>query len=301
MGGLLRDIRTAYRALRKTSGVTVVIVITIALGVGVNTAIFSVVNAFLLRPLPVPRPEQIAVLAIQQKNAPVGSSGFSYPEFTDFRGPLVEIVGVVGDGKYQTIGENAQPFFYVPLAQNFVSKRALQIRTRVAPETLIAPVKQVFLSLAPEVSIIDIETMIQLLNGALGFFAFRLAATLAGTLGGVGVILAVVGVYGVVSFAVGQRTKEIGIRVALGASGREVLTMIWIQGARLAFAGVAIGIVLAWVLTRAIGHSVTGIGTSDPVTYVSAVVLLSGVTLAACWIPARRALRVDPMVALRNE
>jgi predicted permease len=216
-------------------------------------------------------------------------------------GPWMEIVGVATDGKYQTIAENSQPFFYVPLAQNFVSKRVLQIRTTGPPESLMAPVKQAILASALEVSIIDIETMRQLLGGALGFFAFRLAATLAGVLGAVGVILAVVGVYGVVSFAVGQRIKEIGIRVALGASGREVLAMVWMQGARLAFAGVAIGIVLAWAATREIGHLIAGISTGDAVTYIGAVALLAGVTLAACWIPARRALRVDPMVVLRSE
>jgi predicted permease len=216
-------------------------------------------------------------------------------------GPFAEVVGVARDGKYQTLGEDPQPYFYVPVAQNFVSKRALQIRTQIPPESLVTPVKNAISSLAPELSIIDLETMKQLLEGALGFFAFRLAATLAGALGSIGLILAVVGVYGVVSYSVSQRTREIGIRMALGASSGEVLRLVWLLGARLVFAGVAIGIPAAWALTRAATHLVAGISTSDPATYITVVIILGAVALAASYIPARRAMRVDPLVALKYE
>jgi predicted permease len=216
-------------------------------------------------------------------------------------GPFAEVVGMTSDGKYQTIGEDAQPFFYVPLAQNFVSKRALQIRTLIPPESLVAPVKGLMARLAADLSIMDIETMKQFLEGALGFFAFRLVAGLAAVLGIIGLILAVVGVYGVVSFTASQRTRDIGIRMALGASSRDILNLVWLQGVRLVIAGVAIGTMVAWVLTRAMAHLVAGISTSDPLTYITVAILLGGVALLACWIPARRAMKVDPMVALRNE
>lgn len=216
-------------------------------------------------------------------------------------GPFVEVVGVTADGKYGTLGEDSQPFFYVPLAQNFASKRALQIRTYVSPESLAASVKDLIAGLAPDLSIIDLETMNQFLDGALGFFAFRLAATLAAVLGTVGLILAIVGVYGVVSFTASQRTHDIGIRRALGASSRDILHLVWLQGVRLVLAGLLVGTVVAWTLAQAMIHSLTGITTSDPVTYISVAALLGGVALLACWIPAWRAMKVDPMVALRHE
>jgi predicted permease len=216
-------------------------------------------------------------------------------------GPFMEVVGVTANGRYKTVAEDAEPFFYVPLAQNFASKLALQIRTVGPPESLAAPVKEQISRLAPELAIVDIETMNQLLAGAFGFFAFRLAATFAAALGVIGLILAIVGVYGVVSFAASRRTHEMGIRMALGASSRDILNLVWLQGARLVITGIAIGAAAAWALTRAIAHVLTQISASDPVTYLTVAVLLATVALLACYIPARRAMRVDPMVALRYE
>jgi len=219
----------------------------------------------------------------------------------DVTGPVIEVVGVTTDGKYKSIGEDAQPFFYIPLAQDFASKLALQIRTFGPPEALTAPVKEQITRLAPDLEPLDIETMNQLLEGALGFFAYRLAATLAATLGIIGLILAIVGVYGVVSFAASQRTREFGIRMALGASSRDILNLIWLQGVRLVIAGVAIGTAAAWAFSRAMTHVISGISASDPAAYIAVASLLGIVALVACWIPARRATRVDPMIALRYE
>ena len=155
--------------------------------------------------------------------------------------------------------------------------------------------------LAPDLAIVDIETMNQLLAGAFGFYAFRIAATLAAALGVIGLILAVVGVYGVVSFAASRRTREIGVRMALGASSRDIVNLIWLQGVRLAIAGVVIGAAAAWALTRAMTHLLAEVSTSDPVTYVTVAIVLAAVVLLACYIPARRATRIDPIVALRHE
>ncbi len=209
-------------------------------------------------------------------------------------GPFMEVVGVTANGKYKTVGEDAEPFFYVPLAQNFASKLALQIRTLGPPESLAAPVKEQIARLAPDLAIVNIETMDQLLAGAFGFYVFRLAATLAAALGVIGLILAVVGVYGVVSFAASQRTREMGIRIALGANSRDILNLVWLQGVRLVLAGVAIGTAAAWALTRAMTHLLAEISASDPATYVTVAILLAAVALLACYIPARRAMRVDP-------
>ena len=216
-------------------------------------------------------------------------------------GPFMEIVGVSANGKYKTVSEDAEPFFYVPLAQSFASKLTLQVRTLGPPEQLVAPVKERIAQLAPDVAIVDIETMNQLLAGAFGYFAFRLAATFAAALGVIGLILAVVGVYGVVSFAASQRTHEMGIRTALGASSRDILNLIWLQGVRLVIAGVAIGAAAAWALTRAMTRLLAEISASDPVTYITVAIILAAVALLACYIPARRAMKVDPMIALRYE
>jgi len=216
-------------------------------------------------------------------------------------GPFMEIVGVSANGKYKTVSEDAEPFFYVPLAQSFASKLTLQVRTLGPPEQLVAPVKERIAQLAPDVAIVDIETMNQLLAGAFGYFAFRLAATFAAALGVIGLILAVVGVYGVVSFAASQRTHEMGIRTALGASSRDILNLIWLQGVRLVIAGVAIGAAVAWALTRAMTRLLAEISASDPVTYITVAIILAAVALLACYIPARRAMKVDPMIALRYE
>jgi predicted lysophospholipase L1 biosynthesis ABC-type transport system permease subunit len=216
-------------------------------------------------------------------------------------GPFLEIVGEVSDGKYQTVAEDSQAFFYVPLAQHFVSKRTLQIRSLVPPESLAGAVKGQVRRLAPTLPILNIETMQDSVAGAFGFFAFRLAASLSAALGIIGLILAVVGVYGVVSFAASRRTHEIGIRMALGADARDILHLVWKQGVRLVMLGVVVGIVAAWALARTAMHLLAGVSVTDPATYLSVAALLIVVGIAACWIPARRAMQADPMIALRHE
>jgi predicted permease len=216
-------------------------------------------------------------------------------------GPFLEIVGVARDSKYRTIAEDPEPYFYLPLAQNFTTERTLQIRSSLPPETLIPEVQHEVLALGTGAPIEEIQTMKDALNGTLGYFIFRLAASLAGAMGLLGLLLAVVGVYGVVSYAATQRTQELGVRMALGASPRQILALLLRQGAQLIAAGLVFGVLGAWLLTRVMSHMLVGVSPSDPVTYVSVAAMLSGITLLACWIPARRAMRVDPMVALRYE
>ncbi len=216
-------------------------------------------------------------------------------------GPFIEVIGVVRDGKYKFVSEDPSPHFYIPLAQDFTFRQILQIRTTVPPQTLAAAVTGEVSRLAPALNIIDLRTMQESLEGALGFYVFRLAATFASIIGGAGLLLAIMGVYGVVSFAAAQRTREIGIRMALGAGASDILSMVWRQGVRLVAAGVIIGLVPAGVLSRALWHFVVGVSASDPLVYFVPLLLIFVVGLAACWIPARKAMRVDPMVALRYE
>jgi predicted permease len=216
-------------------------------------------------------------------------------------GPFVEIVGVARDGKYRVLAEDPQPYFYVPLTQHFTAQRTLQIRSSMLLESLAPIVQREIQALDSNDPIEEIQTMKESLGGTLGYFIYRLGASLAAAMGLLGLLLAVVGVYGVVSYAATQRTQELGVRMALGASPRQILALLLKQGARLVAAGLLFGLAGAWALTRAMTHMLVGVSPSDPLTYLSVAALLSFITLLACWIPARRAMRVDPMVALRYE
>jgi predicted permease len=216
-------------------------------------------------------------------------------------GPRVEIVGIAHQGKYQTVAENFQPYFYVPLRQHYTSRRVLEIRTLVSPEALAPEVEREIHALAANVSIIDLRTMKQWLEGGTGYFIFRLGASLSVEMGLLGLLLAVVGVYGVVSFVVTERTREIGIRMALGAQPRAILALALKRGLTLVVLAVPIGWIGTLVLGRALDHFLVGVTAADPLTYAVATATLASTALIACLIPARRAMRIDPMVALRHE
>lgn len=216
-------------------------------------------------------------------------------------GPFVEVIGMAGDGQYFFLTTQAQPYFYLPLAQSFTSYRCLQIRTATPPQWFISSVQQQIHKLAPDLPIDDIRTMLQLVHGLAGLFLFRLAASVAAILGVLGLTLATVGVYGLVSYSASQRTHEIGIRMALGATRQDVLTLVSRQGLRSIAIGIGIGLLAAYSLTRVMKNLLIGVGTADPMTFAGVAILLAFIALAACYIPARRATRVDPMVALRYE
>jgi predicted permease len=216
-------------------------------------------------------------------------------------GPFIQVVGETGKGKYIFIGESPMPAYYVPMAQDFSSIRVLELRSSGNPESLIPAVQQTIHNLAPDLPIFSALTMKDALGGANGFFIFRRGAELGAMMGILGTILAMVGVYGVVSFAASQRTREIGIRMALGAGRKEILAMIVKQGLGLVLSCVAFGLAAAWLLTRGMGNLLVGVSASDPATFIGSTVLLAGVALLACWIPARRAAALDPLEALRYE
>src|SRR5690242_15680193 len=143
--------------------------------------------------------------------------------------------------------------------------------------------------------------MNEALQGANGFFLFRFGAQLTTTMGLLGLVLAVVGIYSVVSYAAAQRTQEIGIRVAMGASSREILKMVLRQGLGVMGIGLATGLLGAFAGTPVMSNLIVGIKPTDPLTFAVVVCLLTAIALFACWIPARRATRIDPLVALRYE
>jgi len=216
-------------------------------------------------------------------------------------GPFIEVVGVVQDGKYKGVVEVPQPHFYLPLSQAYIPLRTFHIRTSVPPESLSTQVQSQVRELAPSLAISEMQTLDQALQGLNGFLFFRLGAQLTGTMGLLGLILAVVGVYSVASYAAVQRTREIGIRMAIGATPGDILKMVLRQGLGTVGIGLLAGLAAAFAGTRLLADLFYGVTPNDPVTYAAVAALLLAVVLLACWIPARRATRVSPVIALRFE
>ena len=213
----------------------------------------------------------------------------------------LRVVGVVKNSRTLGLVGPIREYFYQPFGQGYTSLAVLHVRTTFAPETMIASIRQRVASLAPSMPVFDVHTMLQALYTINGFLLFQLAAALAGILGALGLILALVGVFGVISFSVSQRTNEIGIRMAMGAAQASILRMILRQGVWIISAGLISGIALALPISRLVSDFIAGVSPYDPLTYVSVTALLSAVALLACYFPARRATRVDPMIALRYE
>jgi predicted permease len=215
--------------------------------------------------------------------------------------PEVAVVGVARDGKYNFIAEDPRQYFYVPLTKDYSSVRVLHVRTSISSVTLTRAIEDQVHSLAPDLPVFDVMTMHDALQGGNGFMLMRLAAQFAGALGGLGLLLAVVGVYGVISYAVNQRIHEIGIRMALGAQRENILGLVMVQGLKLVAIGLAAGLAIALAATRIVANLLVNTAAVDPIAYAVATVLLVSVAALACYIPARRAMRTDPLVALRYE
>ena len=214
----------------------------------------------------------------------------------------IQVVGVVKDAHVQSMTGTINPYFYLPFEQHYSgnSLQSLQVRTSVAPATMIPQVEHVIDSLAPTMPVFDVQTMTEALNTLNGLLRFQLAAGLATALGLLGLVLAVVGVYGVISYSASQRTHEIGVRMAIGAQPLDILTMVFRQGLLIVSVGLLVGIAAAFACARVLSRFLV-VSATDPATYIPVAVALALVALCACYIPARRATKVDPMVALRYE
>jgi predicted permease len=215
------------------------------------------------------------------------------------KGPFVRIVGVAKDGKYFNISEEPRPFVWGPLSQNYSSSASLVVRTAAAPQWSIAAVRNEVHSLDPNLPVYDVKTMADHMR--LPLFPARIAAVVLGAFGFVALSLAAIGIYGVTSYSVAQRTREIGIRMALGAQLGDVLRLIISQGLKLTLLGVGFGLIGAFILTRALASLLFEVSATDPATFLSVSLLLAAIALLASYFPARRATRVDPLVALRYE
>ena len=218
------------------------------------------------------------------------------------RDDVRQVIGIVRnsriDDPYSPIG----PAFYVPFAQGYSPDQTLQVRTVGAPEVITQDVLAIIREIAPLAPVLTAKTMPDALAyGDTGFFIFNIAAIMTGSLGLLGLLLAVIGIYGVMAYSVGQRTHEIGIRLALGARPAGILWLVSRQGLAMVSLGLGLGALTALAVGRLLDGFLVGVRPTDPPTYATVALLLLAASLAACYVPLRRAVRVDPLLTLRQE
>jgi macrolide transport system ATP-binding/permease protein len=214
------------------------------------------------------------------------------------RGP-VTVVGIARDGKYSQLTEAPRNYMYLPILQDYRPEGVLLVRTAAEPAGMLATVQRELRSLDAGLPLFDVRTMAE--HRRVSVFIPKMASTLLGLFGALALILAVVGLYGVVAYSVTQRTREIGVRVALGAERRDVAWLVLRQGLGLAAIGLGVGLLLAFAASRLLAKQLVGISASDPVSFAGTAVLLLAVAAVASALPARRAASLDPLAALRRE
>lgn len=214
----------------------------------------------------------------------------------------VQVVGIVRDGKYRMLNEKPQPFVYVPLAQNYGVPVTVHLRTHGNPLALIQDLRQTLRTLDPNLPVYNVRTMEEhLRTSAFALMPLRMAASLLGVQAILGLGLAVMGIYGVVAYTVSQRTREIGIRMALGAGRATVFRTVIRSGLRLTVIGLIAGLIVAFLLVQALAGLLYGLNPFSTPIFVASILVLAGFALLACFLPARRAMDVDPIEALRAE
>jgi predicted permease len=228
-----------------------------------------------------------------------GASALGKRVRTDSEGPYLEVVGVAKNAKYRGLLEEPLPFFYTPLAQQGMSSMTLLVRTDGDPLEALPAVRDELKGLNKNLTLYEINTLSAQLAEALS--NERMIAVLLGVFGVAALLLAAVGLYGVMSYAVARRTHEIGVRIALGAQTRDIMILVLWQGMMLLLVGAIVGLAASFALTRLMSSLLYGVSATDPLTFAGITLLLASVALLACYLPARRATKVDPMVALRYE
>ncbi len=210
-----------------------------------------------------------------------------------------EIVGVVGDVRNVALSQKPGPIMYVPFAQAPLYGGEVVVRSSLPVSSVAAAVRQTVHSIDKNLPVTDIKSFPDALGQSISSERFR--TFLLGSFSALALVLAAIGIFGVISYSVSQRKQEIGIRMALGAQRRDVLRLILGQGATLALFGLSLGVVFALLLTHLIASLLYSVSVRDPLTFAVVAIILFGVAMIACYIPARRATRVDPMVALRYQ
>lgn len=211
----------------------------------------------------------------------------------------LEVVGVSKQGKYNYIFEDPGPYFFVPMEQNYRALRAVHLRVAGEADAMAPLVQKEIRAANPELPVYDVRSMTRTLGGGNGFFLIRMGALFGGGLGVLGLLLALVGIYGVVSYSASQRVQEIGVRVALGARRGDILRLVVGQGLILVAIGIGAGLIFAFGVSRLIATMLFGISSTDPVTFIGVPVALALMAVIASYIPAFKAARMDPVQALR--
>ncbi|MFZ0085791.1 MAG: ABC transporter permease [Candidatus Acidiferrales bacterium] len=216
-------------------------------------------------------------------------------------GSWFTIVGVVADSKVFRLTERPAPYFYVPMRQIYRPEMGLLffVRTAASDDSAISMLQNEARAADPTIPVFDVMSLNDEISVSL--FTQRISAGLVSVLGGVALLLAALGLFGVIAYSVAQRTNEFGIRIALGAQRKHVFAMVLGQGTRVALLGIAIGTLAAWTVTRLMIGTLYGVKPGDPLIFCTVSLLLLAVAILACYVPARRAMRVDPMVALKYE
>ena len=273
---LWQDLRYGVRMLVRSPGFTAVAVLTLALGIGANTALFSIVNGVLLNPLPYPHPYKVVTV---DSITPDGEGSVSYPDLADWIHDNHTFSSLAGYKSFQSFNWPRQ--------------------SEAESIAFTGSIRNAIHDFNSRAVLFDTKTMDSIVSHSLA--SRRFAMILLAIFAGLALVLASIGIYGVLSYIAGQRTHEIGIRIALGAQQRDILKIVLGHGTRLALVGVVIGLAASAGLTRLMTAILYGVSATDPLTFAIVAVLLTLVALAACYIPARRAMRVDPIVALRYE
>ena len=221
--------------------------------------------------------------------------------FADAPPRKAQVIGIAKNSRFAGITGPIGPLFYAPLAQVYLSMQTLQLRTAAAPDSMVRDIRAAIRSLSPDMAVFDVQDMTQALQSKDGLLVYEFGAVLASALGILGLVLAVIGVYGVISYSTSQREKEIGIRMAVGARPAQVLRLVLWEGAVIAAVGTSLGTLAMIWIARFLSGFLVDVSPRDPFTYAGAAAILSVMAALACYLPARRAARVDPTVALRHE
>jgi predicted permease len=217
-------------------------------------------------------------------------------------GDWIEVVGVVQNGKYLMVGEEPRAYFYLPSSQRYRPAITLVVRSAADPMALVRPLQRLVGAMDRDLPVYNVRTMeAHVRDSVFGLMPMRMGATMAGAQGGIGLLLAVMGLYAVVSYAVTRRTREIGVRMALGADRRDVVRLVVREGLRLTMIGIVFGLFVSLGLGLVLSRVLYGVQPFDLFVLATVTTLLLGVSALACYLPARRATRIDPLVALRAQ